>query len=98
MDDWETRPLEAGFYPVNDGAEVDALRQLSSEAKSNWRASQVQLFSAARRATRLQAPDILYEAHDAHLGALHDWQAAETQYIAARLGLPFQPLGPRETP
>ena len=89
-------PLEAGCYPAVEDGEVQALRAAKNLARSRWRRTQVELFTAARRAARLGDEDVAYEAHDEHLTALHDWNAAEASYIAARLGFPHEPLPPRK--
>lgn len=95
MNDWEQAPLEAGFIPTVEDGEVQSLRAAKDRARIRWRRSQVELFSAERRARRSGDEDIAIEAHDGHLAALHEWKAAEASYIAARLGFRHEPLPPR---
>jgi hypothetical protein len=95
MLDWEQAPLEDRFYPVLDNVEVQALRTQKNVARTRWRRTLVELTSAERQAARFEDASIAHEAHDEHLGALHEWRAAEATHIAARLGFPHAPLPPR---
>ena len=90
--DWEQAPLEAGFYPTLDNDEVHALRTQKNVARTRWRRTLVELSSAERQAARFEDVSIVHEAHAEHLGALHEWKAAEATYIAARLGFRHEPL------
>ena len=85
----------AGYYSTVENRDVQALRVAKNAARAKWRITQVELFSAARKAARLVDQDIAYEAQDEHLAALQDWKATEAQYIAARLGFLHDRLPPR---
>jgi hypothetical protein len=85
-------PHEVTLYPTVDGDEVQSLRAEKDLARTKWRRTHVELSSAARQGRPQGDADIVIETFDAHLAALHDWQAAETAFIAARLGFRHQPL------
>ncbi len=94
MEEPEQTPLEAGFIPTIDDGDVQSLRAAKNLARTKWRETQVELFSAERRARRSGDEGVAFEAHDGHLTALHEWKAAEASYIAARLGFRHEPLPP----
>jgi hypothetical protein len=95
MTDSEQPRLGPALYPTVEDAEAQALRASKDLARSRWRRTHVELFSAAREAARRGDAGIAFEAHDEHLAALHAWKAAEAPFIAARLGFRHEPPAPR---
>jgi hypothetical protein len=85
----------APLYPTVEGDEVEALRASKDRARSRWRETHVELFSAGRNAALRGDAAVALEAYDAHLAALHEWTTAEASFIAARLGFRRAPLPPR---
>jgi hypothetical protein len=88
----ETEAYLGPAFPLSHDDEVVAkLRRAKNEARSRWRVTHVQLDTAARCEARGGDCSRTQEAQEAHQAALLDWERAEAEFIAARLGFAMQP-------